>query len=529
MKVTLKLTGIYFKETLLGLFGSSKKRSTKAAAMSVSVLFVILAAIMGFEFYQMAKSFSLLNAAHTILPLGLLMGMFIALMININDTQGTMYRSKDYDMLMSLPLRSTSIITAKYLSTYLISLLYFAVIAIPTFVVYFIFNKVTALGIIFALVSVFFMPAFSHFISCIVGWIVSLISAKMRNKNIIRTILSLILAVGLGLFFSFANSKITEGLFVSGIPLWFKIVFANIYLLYWSIFKVNILYFFAALGLSVLFMVLGVLIISIGYKKINSSLFSTRVEKRQSKPFTYRQRTVLGDLYRKEATTFFGSPVYAVNGLMGAIMSIVVTIVCLSVSADLKGVVGNFEIIGSIAVFGIAMCTGIAPTTSVSVSMEGTKFQTLKALPIQFKDVALSKLLLAFTIYMPVVLICTAILFPILQMGVVLALLVLIYLVSSVVSQSALGLLLNLKFPRLNWTSETQAAKSGASMLLTMAIDLVIAILPMAIYLVVYANYPSFKMEYFMAIMATLSLALTASLCVVLAKKGEKMYREIQV
>jgi len=140
MKQTLKLTGIYFKETLFGLFGGSEKKVSKKTLPLIFLLFAVLIVGIGFNLYNMADIMNKISQVKNIIIMGLLMAVFIALMITLNDTQGTMYKSKDYDMLMSLPLKSVSIITAKYLSIYMISVLFTTAISLPTFVVYFIYH-----------------------------------------------------------------------------------------------------------------------------------------------------------------------------------------------------------------------------------------------------------------------------------------------------------------------------------------------------------------------------------------------------
>jgi len=531
MKQTLKLTGIYFKETLFGLFGGSEKKVSKKTLPLIFLLFAVLIVGIGFNLYNMADIMNKISQVKNIIIIGLLMAVFIALMITLNDTQGTMYKSKDYDMLMSLPLKSVSIITAKYLSIYMISVLFTTAISLPTFVVYFIFDGVTAHGIIYGLLSLLFLPAFAQLICCIVGWLVNLITSKMRNKNIIRSIFSLIMAVGLAVFISLANNELMGNIFIFGVPLWFKIIFSNIYFLFLAITTGNFLYFLIYVAISILFIALGVLVVSIGFKKINSSLMSTRV-KQKAKPITYKSRTAYGNLLYKESQTFFNSPVYFVNGLIGYIMCFVITAVTLVTSNHLVGAVGRelvSLIMTPVQIFCVAMCTGIAPTTSTSISMEGSKLQHLKSLPIKFKDIILSKISLNLFFAIPAVILSMAIYAIVIKLGWLLIILSFVYVVISVIAQTLLGLVLNLKYPKLNWTSETQAVKGGASMLFTMIINMLISIIPLVLYLVLSFNNVVFDINLFIGICAIFESAFAVALILILRFKGEKMFNAIQV
>lgn len=527
MRTTLKLTYIYFKEQLLNLLGGTSKKASRKSLPAILALFLFVAAALGYSLYTIAETLAMLSLAQNILIIGLLMGMFMSLLITLNDTQGTMYKSKDYDMLMSLPLSSVSIISAKYLSTYFVSMVYFAMVALPTFVVYFIFQPVTVLSVVFAILAIILVPAFSQMISCILGWFVSSVSSKMRNKNLMRTIFSLIMAVGISVFIAFANSNVFSKLFQFGMPLWFKIVFSHIYFLFMAMTKSSILYFLALLGVSVAFLIAGILIISVGYKSINTLLLATKTSKKL-KPITYKNRSIFANLFHKETTTFFNSPLYCVNGLIGVIMTVVITVITLTIFGQIKQFGEAVMIMTPIEIFGMAMCTGIAPTTSVSISIEGTKFQTLKSLPIRFRDIVLSKVTFNLVLALPVVLVCSIVFACIIHTGWVLAILMLIYLILSVVSQTVLGLLLNLRYPRLHWTSETQAVKAGASMMLTMFLDMVVALVPMALFFLV-MTHTSLTVTAYLGIVIAIVGLLTFTLILLLAKLGPKLFKNIQV
>lgn len=528
MKLTIKLSLIYFKEQILNAFNGVNKKAKSKTLPFIILLFSFLSLAIGYSLYNIASTLKSLNMAHEILIIGLFMAMFLTLMLTLSDTQGVMYKSKDYDMLMSLPLRTSSIISAKYIGSYLTSMLYYVIIAIPTFVVYFIFVGVSAFSIIFVLLSVIFMPAFSQFLNSTLGFLINALTSKMKNKNIVRTIFTLICGIGLALFISFSNTELMNKLFAGGIPLWFKIVFSNIYFLFVAINSSSFVYFLYALLVSVAFMVLGILVIMIGYRKINTALLTTKIKGKPA-PITYNPKNIYRNLLKKEYTTFFNSPVYCVNGLMGPIMSIVCTIILITTLSQIGNTPEVSNVFAIIMPCCVAICLGIAPTTSVSFSIEGLKLQLLKSLPIKFKDLIISKCLLNFTLSIPVLVLCVILFGAIVKLPFLLCLLILFYLLFSTVSQTALGLLLNLRFPRINWSSETQAVKNGTSMLLTMFLDLIIAFLPMILFFILLAFNTMLSPYIIISVFVALQIIYDITLISLLFTKGEKLYNKIQV
>ena len=526
MKNILNLTKIYFKETLLSLFRGSNKRSFARTLGFIALLFLAVAGGLGYTFYNMAKMLNQFGFAKNVLLLGLIMALIMTLMITLTDTQGHLYKSRDYEMLSALPIGQKSIITAKYLSSYFITLLYHTLIAIPCFVVYFIFCKITFLGVLFALLSLLFLPAFSQFISCVLSWLINLISSKMNNKNIMRTIMSVLFCVALSVFIYFANSDILTTVLAKDPPIWMQVVFAHICFIAKAINLNNALYFLASLGISIVFMALSVLVVSLGYKQINSSFITTK-SKRSNKPLTFKQDKVMSRLIKKEAVTLFNNPVYCMNSLMGVIMCVVCTIICIGVFQSIREFPESVPIMLATACFSASMCLGIAPTSSVSISMEGGKFQNLKSLPITYNQVVWSKIIFNLILNLPASLISIILFACFVPVGLPLALVMIIYQFVAVLSYSTLGILMNLKFPRLKWTNETQAVKQGASLVITMLVDMVVSIIPMVLFFVLMGKIPNFSSLVFIGVVIAIETVLAVILLVLLQTQGKKLFNKM--
>ena len=62
----------------------------------------------------------------------------------------------------------------------------------PAGVVYCMNYPVTALSVAYFIISTLLLPLMVQAFSCLVAWVISLISSKMRNKNIITMVVSLL-------------------------------------------------------------------------------------------------------------------------------------------------------------------------------------------------------------------------------------------------------------------------------------------------------------------------------------------------
>ena len=170
MTNTINLTKIYIKVTLSRTFNIKGKKKFSSTAMIMILLFLLVAFSMGYNLYVMADAMNKFGFAKNIILVGGVFSAFMVLMITITDTQGYFYKTKDFEMLSSLPLKQSEIVISKLLSSYIVTIIYSAMILIPTFVIYFIFCKITLANVIFALLALLLVPAFTQLLCTVSAW-----------------------------------------------------------------------------------------------------------------------------------------------------------------------------------------------------------------------------------------------------------------------------------------------------------------------------------------------------------------------
>ena len=114
MKNTISLAFIYFKQTLSQMFRTKKKGFSNG--ITAFVIFIIVMLAMAFSYLGTAEQFSEIGHPEYVIVIGLIFSAFLVLMMTVYDSQNQYYKNKDYDLLASMPIKTWSIITAKYLS-----------------------------------------------------------------------------------------------------------------------------------------------------------------------------------------------------------------------------------------------------------------------------------------------------------------------------------------------------------------------------------------------------------------------------
>ena len=529
MKNTINLAIIYFKQTLAQLFSSKKRVKVLSNGALAFVIFIVVMLSMAFAYLGTAEQFNEIGHPEYVLVIGLMLSAFLVLMMTIYDSQNQYYKNKDYDMLSSMPIKTWSIITAKYLSSYFVSFFYGFIIAFPAYVVYFIYCPITIPAIVYSIFSFFFIPTFNQLVGSIIAYLISLITFKMTNKKIFTNILTIVFTIALVTFIYFANSTLMQNLFIDGFSLWIKIVLPHVFFLFNSVTTGSFLQFLAFLAITLGFALISISIITLGYKNINSSLITSK-RKKSNKPLTYLSDKTFSSLIKKETRTFFNSPSYFINGLMGPI---IVVILAVTMSLGAKDVYGSFENFPSeyfitMYICFSSMCLGIGVPTSASITIEGRKFYVLKSLPISYNLFIISKLAFNIFLSLPFVLIGSTIFVIIAPCSI--GEIFLIYLIPllSMLTFSGLGLLTNLKWQRLDWTNEAQAVKQSLSLFVSMMTAIFLSMIPFLIYFLLFNEISSILSlsEYFAIYLAFITL-FCAIVYILLFTHGKKLYRKI--
>ena len=214
------------------------------------------------------------------------------------------------------------------------------------------------------------------------------------------------------------------------------------------------------------------------------------------------------------------------NGIIGPIIVIIMAII---IATETKGLTG--DVLNVFAVISMTLLTlslGIAPTTAVSISIEGNKFYSLKSLPISYRTLILSKLTFNFILSFPFMLIAQIIIWIINPFEFGVSLLLFFYYITSLVLYISFGMLMNIKMPKLKWTSETQAVKQGASMITTMIVNMIISFIPMIIYFIFSPDIQAFGITLYMGIIFIFNFILAIIVISLLFTIGKKWFNEIQ-
>jgi ABC-2 type transport system permease protein len=177
-----------------------------------------------------------------------------------------------------------------------------------------------------------------------------------------------------------------------------------------------------------------------------------------------RSRSVVRSLYAKEFKTFFRSPTLTMNSIASMIITTFAVLLPSTAHSDHASFVNSLHANGMLmsllGAAGVFFLGTLNSTAGTSISREGSNFFTLKSLPIRALDFVMMKWWFANLFVGVAGLIVTGVLIWLFHAGVLVILVSLVLGFLPCMAYNAFSLMIDLSFPKLDWTNE-QAMMKG--------------------------------------------------------------------
>ncbi|MGD9605669.1 MAG: hypothetical protein AB7V00_05935 [Bacilli bacterium] len=463
---------------------SLNKLNSKTKEGKVSLLMVILVIIggifsFGIAFLYMFMFGSALNEGgfpQLILLMGIVAGFMFILLMTITKANSSLFRSRDYDLLMSLPLKPSVIIASKLVYILAINYMMFAMIYFPTIVVYAIFNQTGILFWSLMLPTFILVPLLPIAFSSLIAYLFGFITPKIKYKNLTSILLSLFV-LSLFMYASFQSSVIEED--PNAFALIMKGALGKIYYPGQIAFQGmlgNITDYLLFVAISVIPFIGFVWLLSKNYMGANSRGNSSYINKNyEMKPMQSSNQKKA--MITKELKRYFGSSIYVLNTLVGPMMSTILLLFMIFGEQSLLSSIPAGEVtpdVLSMVIVAVAtFAMGMTSTTASSISIEGKQFWILKSLPLSPQQIFQGKLFINYLISFPFVFINGVIALVVFKFSLWNALFMVLIPGLMVIVMSYAGLYFNLLLPRFDYDSDVKAVKQGMAVLMTMLVGFI--------------------------------------------------------
>ena len=248
------------------LHSHSKKEKQRSMALGGILVIGLMIA------YSTIISISLasMGTVNVLPTISALVCSVITLILTFLKSSGVLIGLRDYDMVMSLPVKNPEVVLSRLTMVYLTNLLISVIVVLPSVVIFGINSEVGISGNTMFLLSFLFLPVIPMIISLGLGVLISAVSSRSKHKNILSLVLSTLIVLLIVAASAKAQSMDSDEILNIGIMLsnMANKLYALVGLISKAVEQQNWLYFLAFVGMSVLISAIFVGIVAHFYQKM---------------------------------------------------------------------------------------------------------------------------------------------------------------------------------------------------------------------------------------------------------------------
>ncbi len=460
--------------------------------------------------------------------MGALLVLMISFLLTMFYAQGAIFVARDNEMLLSMPIPPSAILGSRILSLLVLNLTMDLVLLLGVGLARLKAGPIPAEGIVLFLLSALLLPFLSSALSCLLGWLVSLITRRMRMKNLFQMVFSIALMVLFYLVSQNLNTYVQQIMQSSGdIAAAIRRVLPPFYFMGSAVAGGNWLHFLIYAAFCLVPFALVYLILSASFIRIVTVRPAT--VKMGYDGSEVRSSSVTMALAKKDLRRFISSPSYMLNAGLGIPLSVAVGLVALIGGVKsilgILGVVSDSEDVSAmlplVGCFILGMAVSMNYLSAPSISVENKSLWIMRSMPITARQAIGSKLLFHLIPGIPSalvgsVLFCLACRPEDFAQGLCLVLIPPLLTLFS----AAFGLFINLRMHRFDYQSEAAAVRNSASSVITCLVVIVLAFFPFIGFLA--SDVLGLDLTGILLMQAALVLALDIVLLLLLFGKGSE-------
>jgi len=466
------------------------KKSRNIAFRIFIGFFVLYAAasflfMFGSFFYSICKPMVSSGFAWLYFSIAAITAITLCFVGSVFLTKAQLFDAQDNDLLMSMPIPPGYILFSRILLLLAVNYVFEFFVLVPAIVVYCINFRATAGEIVIFAAEFLLLPLIPLTLSCIFGWLLAVISERLRYKSFFITFFSLII-LGFYFYFMFQVNRYLQSLIQNFSSIGEKI--RN---------YVSPLYHFGAavsdknvLSLAVL-LLCAIVPFTVMYAALSHNFIRIATAKNGITRVRYREQPMKvsspgAALLKKELLRFSSTPVYILNTALG-VAFILVFAAALIIYRDIPDMfINEFpQLTPYLYTILIAIICFLSSTNFISapsISLEGKSLWILQSFPVDGSDVLLAKAKLHMVICLPAVILASLACIIAVEMSLFQILLTLLLPATFTVFCALFGVIINLQFPKFDWINETVVIKQSLSTGIAMLSFMAATAIPVLVY-----------------------------------------------
>ena len=405
---------------------------------------------------------------------------FSILFLTIFYSNGILFGSRDIETLLSLPLKSSDIISSKFMFMYLLNFLIGFVFMLPGGIVWALNGSLNVLQIILYFTSMIFVPLIPMCIAACMGMIVVAVSSYFKRKNVIALIFSFVM---IGIIGYIAVSAMKSGN-EDSIEIMLSKQITGLYPMSGLFVQHTNFPMYIGMGLFIAFSTavfyIFVKIVAMKYGLLNTLAKTTSRYSDNKK--SYNRKSIFLALYEKEMGRFLSSYMAVLNAGLGVILLCVFSIFLLFNSVEQigesSGIENINEYLSNFAPLFIASMLSLSCPAASAISLEGKNIWILQSSPVNVKMILNSKIAVNLTLHLIGYMISIFAFMLKLDMNFIQVINLIIVPICYSIFITVIGISLNKKYPNYEWESEMMVVKQSMPVIVSGLVGIIALITP---------------------------------------------------
>ena len=405
---------------------------------------------------------------------------FSILFLTIFYSNEILFGSRDIEMLLSLPLKSSDIISSKFIFMYLLNFLIGFIFMLPGGIVWVLNGSLNVLHIILYFTSMIFVPLIPMCIAACMGMIVVVVSSYFKRKNVIALIFSFVM---IGIIGYIAVSAMKSGN-EDSIEIMLSKQITGLYPISGLFVQHTNFPMYIGMGLFIAFSTavfyIFVKIVAMKYGLLNTLAKTTSRYSDNKK--SYNRKSIFLALYKKEMGRFLSSYMAVLNAGLGVILLCVFSIFLLFNSVEQigesSGIENINEYLSNFAPLFIASMLSLSCPAASAISLEGKNIWILQSSPVKIKMILNSKIAVNLTLHLIGYMISIFAFMLKLDMNFIQVINLIIVPICYSIFITVIGISLNKKYPNYEWESEMMVVKQSMPVIVSGLIGIIALITP---------------------------------------------------
>ena len=405
---------------------------------------------------------------------------FSILFLTIFYSNGILFGSRDIETLLSLPLKSSDIISSKFMFMYLLNFLIGFVFMLPGGIVWALNGSLNVLQIILYFTSIIFVPLIPMCIAACMGMIVVAVSSYFKRKNVIALIFSFVM---IGIIGYIAVSAMKSGN-EDSIEIMLSKQITALYPISGLFVQHTNFPMYIGMGLFIAFSTavfyIFVKIVAMKYGLLNTLAKTTSRYSDNKK--SYNRKSIFLALYEKEMGRFLSSYMAVLNAGLGVILLCVFSIFLLFNSVEQigesSGIENINEYLSNFAPLFIASMLSLSCPAASAISLEGKNIWILQSSPVKVKMILNSKIAVNLTLHLIGYMISIFAFMLKLDMNFIQVINLIFVPICYSIFITVIGISLNKKYPNYEWESEMIVVKQSMPVIVSGLVGIIALITP---------------------------------------------------